>query len=102
VTLRAGSCLRRAPPRPLWSALRLVQEGTGANAEPASYAHEGAERDVHPCFDPLEVLQRHLEVLGGLLLGPAELTADLGDASAHVLNHPLRALSLHADERRSY
>jgi hypothetical protein len=39
-------------------------------------------------------------VLGGVLLRPAALTTDLGDAPSHVVDHPLRRLAFHGLERR--
>lgn len=65
------------------------------DAESVRNADERAQRQVHPGFDPLEILQRHAEPFGGFLLRQAERTADLGDPSPHALDDALRPLPLH-------
>lgn len=62
---------------------------------------EGSEREVHARLDTLKILQRHAELLRGLLLRPPALATNFGDAAAHILNDPLRGLAFHGGERRS-
>lgn len=70
------------------------------NAEPSGDARERADRQVHTGLDALEVLERHAEVLCGLLLGPPELATNLGDPSPDVRDDSVRIFARHEDDGR--
>ena len=67
------------------------------DAEEVRKADEGTDGEVLPArFDPLDVLERHPELLGHLLLCEVRVRSQLGDAAADTVGDGAGVQGLHA------
>ena len=84
--LRGGHLIRsRRSPHPHVPALRLVKQLLNRDAELVGQPGQRLHREVLVTgLDHLHVPGAHLEALGQLLLGKAELRAQLSDAAAEI------------------